>query len=133
MPVPKVSVLERVDCICPINHNCSAARPQNSCFPDRQVIPSEDRILLSNLTSGSIFVSFGGMSTIGRLVIGSWWDHEISASNCARRKEENFWPRMRECFKKAAKIGPGLRLTFKRFNRERNFDEILQNRSLTAG
>lgn len=83
------------------------------CVPDRPVIPSEDRILLSNLTSGSIFVSFGGMSTIGRLVIGSWWDHEISASNCARRKEENFWPRMRECFKKAAKIGPGLRLTFR--------------------
>ena len=40
---------------------------------------------------------------------------------------------MRECFKKAAKIGPDLRLTFKRFNRERDFEEILKNRSLIAG
>ena len=40
---------------------------------------------------------------------------------------------MRECFKKAAKIGPDLSLTFKRFKRERDFEEILQNRSLIAG
>ena len=40
--------------------------------------------------------------------------------------------RMKECLK-AAKIGPDLRLTFKSFNRERNFGQILRNRSLIAG
>ena len=65
-----------------------------------------------------------------RLLVGWNFGEQLRK---AERREFLARPRMRECFKKAAKIGPDLRLTFKRFNRERDFEEILKNPSLIAG